>query len=92
MKMYSPEDVRAMFPENRRPSLKRLISKAKEAGCCVKLGRGIGFTETHMLPKTTKKAHTENIDGTFSPFCSVFAMFDLVNPCKIREDTHDQAH
>lgn len=44
MKLYSPEEVQAMFPDNRRPSLKRLIAKAKEAGCCCKLGRGIGFT------------------------------------------------
>ena len=44
MKLHSPEEVRAMFPENRRPALKRLIAKAKEAGCCCKLGRGIGFT------------------------------------------------
>ena len=32
MKLHSPEEVRAMFPENRRPALKRLIAKAKEAG------------------------------------------------------------
>ena len=44
MKLYSPENVQAMFPENHRPSLKRVIAKAKEAGCCCKLGRGIGFT------------------------------------------------
>lgn len=44
MNLLSPEEVRAMFPENRRPALKRLIAKAKEAGCCCKLGRGIGFT------------------------------------------------
>lgn len=37
MKLYSPEEVQAMFPDNRRPALKRLIARAKEAGCCCKL-------------------------------------------------------
>lgn len=46
--LYSPEQVREMFPDNRRPSLKRLIAKAKQAGCCVKLGRGIGFTQEQV--------------------------------------------
>ena len=46
--LYSPEQVQAMFPEGRRPALKRLIAKAKEAGRCCKLGRGIGLTEEHV--------------------------------------------
>ena len=48
MKLHSPEQVRDMFPEGRRPALKRLIAKAKEAGCCCKLGRGIGLTDEHV--------------------------------------------
>jgi hypothetical protein len=47
-KLYSPEEVLATFPEGRRPSLRRLIAKAKEANCCCKLGRGIGFTEDQV--------------------------------------------
>ena len=47
-KLYSPEEVLALFPEGRRPSLRRLIAKAKEANCCCKLGRGIGFTEEQV--------------------------------------------
>jgi hypothetical protein len=30
-RLYSPEDVRAMFPENRRPSVRTVIQKAKVA-------------------------------------------------------------
>lgn len=47
-RLYSPEDVRAMFPENRRPSVRTVIQKAKLAGCCCKLGRGIGFTKEQV--------------------------------------------
>jgi hypothetical protein len=47
-KLYSPEQVLATFPEGHRTSLRRLIAKAKEANCCCKLGRGIGFTEEQV--------------------------------------------
>jgi len=43
-KLYSPQEVLNTFPDGHRPSLRRLIAKAKEAGACCKLGRGIGFT------------------------------------------------
>lgn len=46
--LHSPEQVLAMFPEGHRPSLRRLISTAKLAGCCCKLGKGIGFTDDHV--------------------------------------------
>lgn len=36
-KLYSPEEVLQTFPEGRRPSLRRLIAKAKEAGGWKKL-------------------------------------------------------
>lgn len=47
-KLYSPKEVLETFPEGHRPSLRRLISKAKEASCCCKLGKGIGFTEDQV--------------------------------------------
>ena len=47
-KLYSPKEVLALFPEGHRPSLRRLIAKAKEANCCCKMGRGIGFTEDQV--------------------------------------------
>lgn len=37
-----------MFPEGRRPGIRLLVRKAKEAGCCVKVGRGIGLTADHV--------------------------------------------
>lgn len=47
-KLYSPKEVLALFPEGHRTSLRRLIAKAKEANCCCKLGRGIGFIEDQV--------------------------------------------
>lgn len=44
MKLLSPEQVRDLFPEGRRPSLRRIVSEARKRGCCCRLGRGIGFT------------------------------------------------
>lgn len=47
-RLYSLEQVREFFPENHRPSVKILVHKAKEAGCCIKVGRGIGLTEDQV--------------------------------------------
>lgn len=47
-RLYSPEEVRDVFPEGHRPGLKLLIRKAKQLGCCAKLGHGIGFTEKQV--------------------------------------------
>ena len=44
MKLLSPEQVRDLFPEGRRPSLRRIVSEARKRGCCCRIGRGIGFT------------------------------------------------
>lgn len=47
-RLYSPKEVLDLFPEGHRTSLRRLKKTARELGCCVKLGNGIGFTGAHI--------------------------------------------
>lgn len=47
-KLHSPEQVREMFPDGRKPELRNIIRKAKDLGCCCKLGRGVGFTDEQV--------------------------------------------
>ena len=47
-RLYSPREVVEMFPVGHRPSLRRVISTAKVAGCCCKLGKGIAFTRKQV--------------------------------------------
>ena len=47
-RLYSPREVLEMFPVGHRPSLRRVISTAKVAGCCCKLGKGIAFTRKQV--------------------------------------------
>lgn len=62
-KLYSPQEVLALFPDGHRPSLRRLIAKAKEANCCCKLGRGIGFTEDQVKALWAYISHSQ-VEGT----------------------------
>ena len=70
--LYSPEQVRDMFPEGRRPELRSVIRKAKDLGCCCKLGRGIGFTAQQVndffagitaVPKTSHRTELSSPIG-----------------------------
>jgi len=62
-KLYSVDEVVATWPEGARPSRRRVLRMAKALGCCVKIGRGVGFTasQVHELQEAASYSRSGSI-------------------------------